>query len=45
LRDLNEGRFDGRIAEELGKLTSDQLREVSRLMTSRFESRKMGPEG
>jgi hypothetical protein len=44
LRDLTEGQFDGRIGEELNKLTSAQLREVSRLMKKRFESTEMDRE-
>jgi hypothetical protein len=44
LRDLNAGRFDGRLREELGKLTPQQLQEVSRLMASHI-NKKHNTEG
>ena len=40
LRDLNEGRFDGRLGEELSGLTSGQLLEVSRLMAKQISAKK-----
>ena len=44
LRDLDEGKFDGRIREELDRLTDGQLREVSRLLTKRFEKTQTDTE-
>jgi hypothetical protein len=40
LRDLDEGRFDGELREVLRRLTPDQLREVSQLMTERLIRQK-----
>jgi hypothetical protein len=40
LVDLNEGRFDGRLHEELGRLTPHQLLEISRLMAQQITGKK-----
>jgi hypothetical protein len=40
LEKLNQGLFDGRLNEEIQKLSSEQLEQIARLLTARLAANK-----